>query len=198
MRKLKKIKYLGFVGVVKIAIDYIISAAIIKVGACARVPFSLRNIGKLEIGENFRVGQGLIVDIMEESAVVKIGKNFRAASRLHIGCINKIEIGDNVLIASDVHITDHSHGQYSDKKQSKPESIVNQRELIYKEVIIGNNVWIGEKVFITRGVRIGDNSIIGAYSLVKNDVESNSIVVGIPAKMIKKYNDRKQEWCRVN
>jgi len=198
MNKLEKIKYLGILGFIKVSIDYIVSAIIIKIGACARLPFSIRNIGKLEIEKNFRVGQGLVIDIMHENASVKIGSNFRAASRLHIGCINKIKIGDNVLIASDVHITDHSHGKYKGENQSKPETIVKERKLINEEVIIGNNVWIGEKVFITPGVRIGDNSIIGAFSLVKDDIEANSIAIGIPAKIIKKYNKEKQEWYYIN
>ena len=56
------------------------------------------------------------------------------------------------------------------------------------EIKIGNNVWIADKVTILGGVTIGDNVIIGAGSVVNNDVPSNCIVAGIPANIIKKLS----------
>ena len=53
------------------------------------------------------------------------------------------------------------------------------------DIIIGNYVWIGANVFINPGIKIGDNSIIGANSVVSNDVEPFSIVGGVPARLIR-------------
>ena len=51
-------------------------------------------------------------------------------------------------------------------------------------------MWVGDKSTILRGVTVGDNVIIAAHTLVNKDVPSNSIVAGIPCKIIKKYNER--------
>ena len=59
------------------------------------------------------------------------------------------------------------------------------------KVIIGNNVWIGSGANILPGVSIGDNSIIGAGSVVIKDIPANSVAVGIPAKVIKNLDDKK-------
>ena len=82
-----------------------------------------------------------------------------------------------------VLISDNSHGEICAEEQSVPPL---DRQLVSKgEVVIGNNVWIGDKVAILAGVRIGDGAIIGANSVVTKDVPANCVVGGIPAKEIK-------------
>jgi acetyltransferase-like isoleucine patch superfamily enzyme len=65
-------------------------------------------------------------------------------------------------------------------------------------IIIGNNVWIGSNSTILPGVVIGDNSIIGAGSVVTKNVPSNVIVAGVPAKVIKKIEDNDEDVSDVN
>lgn len=61
-----------------------------------------------------------------------------------------------------------------------------ERQLVSKgEVVIGNNVWIGDKAAILAGVHIGDGAIIGANSVVAKDVPANCVVGGIPAKVLR-------------
>ena len=101
----------------------------------------------------------------------------------HIGAINEIEIQDNVLIGSNVYISDHFHGNndYSDIDLAPSE-----RELFHKgRMIIGRNVWIGDSVSILPGVSIGENTIIGTNSVVTKSFPSNVIIAGVPAKIIK-------------
>jgi acetyltransferase-like isoleucine patch superfamily enzyme len=115
---------------------------------------------------------------------ISIGENVQIETNCHIGCINKIEIGDNVLIASDVSILDHLHGKtdFSDISISPINRILTSKGPIK----IGDNVLIGEKVTILSGVSIGQGSIIGANSIVTRDIPENSIAVGSPARIIKK------------
>lgn len=114
---------------------------------------------------------------------VLIGQNVCFGSCCHIGAINRIEIHDDVLISSNVLITDHQHGNLS---KSQLDMRANDRPLHSKgPVIIGSNAWIGENVSIMPNVKIGRNAIVGAGSVVTSDVPDNSICAGVPAKVIK-------------
>lgn len=121
--------------------------------------------------------------------IVSIGKNVCFNFRCHIGAINRIEIGDNVLIGSNVLITDHSHGL---NDGSDIRVCPAKRKLHSKgPVIIEDNVWIGENVCVLPNVKIGYNSIIGANSVVTRDVPPYSVVVGNPAQIIKNIKNEK-------
>ena len=192
-----KISSLGFLGIIRLLRDIFFSLIMLKFDTLMRWPFYIRNYGEIKIGSDFRSGPGLVIDVLSKEAKLEIGHSFRVASRLHIGCISEIKIGNNVLIASDVYISDHSHGSYKGNNQSTAISAVNDRELFSAPIIIGNNVWIGEKVCILPGVKVGENAIIGAFSVVTKDVISNSIYVGNPAKIIKTYDDISKTWVKI-
>lgn len=109
-----------------------------------------------------------------------IGDSCHIGEYNHITSINSIIIGNNVLMGRNVLITDHSHGNKYDFDLPP-----QKRPLRTKgEVIIGNNVWIGDKVVILSGVTIGDGAIVGANSVVTKNVEPMSVVGGIPAVKI--------------
>ena len=115
-----------------------------------------------------------------------IGGNCSIGEFCHITAINRITIGDGLLTGRFVYIGDNSHGGLS-KMESKVPPI--DRKLQSKgEIIIGNNVWIGDKATILGGVSIGDNVIVGANSVVTKNVLSNTIVAGVPAKVVKSIN----------
>jgi len=113
-----------------------------------------------------------------------IGDNCDFGKQNHITCINKVIIGNGVLTGSGVLISDNSHGMIDIKELAIRPAI---RTLYSKgEIVIGNNVWIGDKVAILAGVHIGDGAIIGVNSVVTKDVPPNTIVGGIPARIIRK------------
>lgn len=86
-----------------------------------------------------------------------------------------IEIEDNVLICPEVKILSVNH----------PLDHKNRRGVILKSVKIRRNAWIGAGVTVCPGVTIGENSVIGAGSVVTKDVPSNTVYAGVPAKFIK-------------
>ena len=159
-------------------------------GFYCEYPVYLRGESHIEIGSDFSSHKRLRLETYSSffsqsfSPRIVIGNNVNINYDCHIGGINRIEIGNNVLIASRVFISDHSHGSFSPEDLTKPP---NKRDLISKgPVIIKDNVWIGEGVVILPNVIIGENVIVGANAVVTRDVPANSIVAGIPAKVIKK------------
>ena len=115
---------------------------------------------------------------------IVIGNHCSIGEYNHITACNKITIGDGLLTGRYVYIGDNAHGGLSWEEAEIPPA---QRHLTSKgEIKIGRNVWIGDKVSVFGGVTIGDNVIIGAGSIVTHDIPSNSIVAGVPAKIVKK------------
>lgn len=118
---------------------------------------------------------------------ISIGNNCNIGEHTHITSINRITIGDGLLTGRYVYIGDNSHGGLSIEEASIPPI---KRQLKSKgEIVIGNNVWIGDKATILAGVHIGDNVIIGANSVVTHDVPSNCIAAGMPAKVVKQLEE---------
>ena len=115
---------------------------------------------------------------------ISIGENCDFGAWSHITCINKIVIGDNVLTGKWVTITDNSHGDtdFDTLKIAPLKRTVTSKG----PVIIGDNVWIGDKATILPGVTIGDGAVIAANAVVTKDVLAYSVVGGNPARIIKK------------
>ncbi len=114
---------------------------------------------------------------------LSIGNGCNFGEYNHITAVNRIIIGDNLLTGRFVLITDNSHGKFEIEELQKHPS---HRQVVSKgEVVIGNNVWLGDKVSVLPGVHIGNGCIIGANSVVTHDVPDYSIAVGNPAKVIK-------------
>lgn len=112
-----------------------------------------------------------------------IGDDCNIGQHTHISAINRITIGNGLLTGRYVYIGDNNHGGLSTNESNTPP--VKRKLLSKGEIVIGNNVWIGDKATILGGVHIGDNVIIGANSVVTHDIPSNSMAAGMPAKVIK-------------
>jgi acetyltransferase-like isoleucine patch superfamily enzyme len=94
-----------------------------------------------------------------------------------IGCFNEIILGDNVRCGANTLITD-SDWHLDDPRSGKP-----------SPVRIGNNVWLGVNVTVLKGVSIGENTVIGANSLVVRNIPANVIAAGNPCVVIKKIDN---------
>jgi acetyltransferase-like isoleucine patch superfamily enzyme len=86
-----------------------------------------------------------------------------------------INIEDNVLIGPKVNLITENH----------PTDPTQRKSLILQPIHIKNNAWIGAGATILPGVTIGENSIVAAGAVVNKDVPANTIVGGVPAKIIK-------------
>lgn len=114
-----------------------------------------------------------ILSTMTKEAEIRIGDN-SGFSGVAISAANSIVIGRNVMIGANVTITD------TDWHSVKAGGAVKS-----ENIMIGDNVWIGLNSTVLKGVEIGENSVIGAHSLVTRSIPSNCIAGGNPCKVIK-------------
>lgn len=125
--------------------------------------------------------------------VIKISGNVGLGRGTLVYAVKKVHIRKNVMVGPYCFIADYDH-QYSDV--GKP--IVDQPLSNVYPVIIEEGAWIGAHVTISSGVRIGKNSVVGANSVVTKDVPDYSVAVGVPARVIKKYDHDSKSWVRVD
>lgn len=144
----------------------------------------------ISIGDSVCIQQHTVIGCWTEyrkqkfTPSITIGNNCNIGAYNHISACNKIEIGDGLLTGRYVLINDNSHGGFSLEEAGIPPA---QRNLKSKgEIIIGKNVWIGDKATVLSDVHIGNNVIVAANAVVTKDVPDNCIVAGVPAKIIKR------------
>ncbi|EGQ7766529.1 TPA: acetyltransferase [Vibrio parahaemolyticus] len=164
-----------------------------------RFPSVFRGKRYFKYGRGFVSGYNCRIDVVDNvnnlDFVIDFGSNVQINDSVHIAAGKKILIGNDVLIASRVFITDHNHGSFPEENEFLIP--VAHRKLSFNSVIIHDNVWLGEGVFVMPGVTIGKNSIIGAGSVVTKSIPENVIAVGNPAKIIKSFCLESNSWRTV-
>lgn len=134
---------------------------------------------KLELGDFVTFGNYVNIYNQLDGGNIRIGSNTHLGDFIVISGVGGVEIGEDVAISSRVSIYSHSNC-HTNKK------VLMRQQVIKGKVVIGNNVLIGTDTVILPGVRVGSNSVVGAGSIVTKDVPDNTIVVGNPARIIKK------------
>lgn len=125
---------------------------------------NIRNKFSLLAGARIIVGQGAKVNLGDGSFISK---------DTQIISLDRIDIGENCFISWDVQITDSDfHKIISNNANTKP-------------IIIEDNVWIGSRATILKGVTIGEGAVVGSGAVVTRDVPARTLVVGNPAKVIR-------------
>lgn len=162
-----------------------------------RRPCYIRGRKYISLGRDFTSGVCMRLDAfsMHGKVCLEIGDNVQVNDYVHIGAVNSVKIGNNVLIASKVFISDHNHGFYGmEGRHDTPLSIPKDRELSFSTVTIEDNVWLGEFVAVLPGVTIGKGSIVGTMSVVTKSIPAYSIAIGSPARVVKTYNFETAKW----
>jgi len=140
-------------------------------------------INNIQLGRNCRFYPNCVFEL-HETANISIGNEVVLAYGCIISIRKGLSIGDNTQIGEFSSIRDSTHS-YSDQDKS-----IKQQDDFVKEISIGKNVWIGRNCLLLPGSVIGDNVIIGANTVVKGNLEDNSMYVGNPIVKIKdlKFN----------
>ena len=188
------------IGKIRLFYSLVTTKIFYKKARLIRQPFDIRGKEYIELNYGFTCGFGCRLEAYPKNMDGKtliFGKNVQINDYVHITAREKVLIEDNVLIASKVFISDLDHGYYSSDTIFDINITPIERKLFSKPVIIHKNVWIGENVSILSGVEIGENSIIGAGSVVTKSIPMNTIAVGNPAIVVKKYNEITKKWEKI-
>lgn len=191
----------GLIGLVILGKNWVLTRIFFSGARLVRFPIYIRGRSSMKLGYGLTTGVNVRLDATAprgSPSVLNIGCNVQINDSVHIGAIEKVVIGDNVLIASRVFISDHNHGCYQVQDDlSSPEIPPADRPLSSRPVNIGNNVWLGEQVCILPGVTIGDGAIVGANSVVTRDIPPNSIAAGNPARVIRLFDATTKIWRKI-
>jgi len=164
-------------------------------GSVIYPPFHSNNPGDVYVGRDCMICAGGWLDTFAapghslEDARIEIGDNAYIGFRSHIIACHHISIGRHVVLADGVYITDNLHG-YEDI--SRP--VMAQPLKVPGPVAIEDEVWLGEGVCVMPDVTIGKHSVVGSNSVVTRDIPAYSVAVGIPARVIKRYEAQTEEW----
>lgn len=135
------------------------------------------------VGENVWIEPPLTLAV---GKTVSLGDNVYINSNLTLVDDYTIQIGNGVLIAPNVVITTTGHPVHHMLRRNG--------EMYSFPVVIGDNVWIGSNVVICPGVTIGENSVIGAGSVVLQDIPADCVAAGNPCRVIRPITDRDLEY----
>ncbi|MDX6590463.1 MAG: hypothetical protein QOI84_1737 [Solirubrobacterales bacterium] len=142
-----------------------------------RLEIQIGRSGEIRFGRFVWIGDGSKIRCHE--GTVEIGEKTVIGQECTISAYQRVRIGDQCVIADRAMFIDFDHGVVEVERPIRLQGIYK------RDVEVGSNVWIGYGACVLRGVRVGDNAIVGTYSVVTRDVPANAVVAGIPAKIIR-------------
>lgn len=153
---------------------------------------------RIEHGEFISIGDGASIynNSMFQAVQIEnnpppsilIGRNIRIWSNVQISATQKMTIGNDVVLSANSFITDSAH-PYEDISHAPR---YNKLKLL-SEVEIGDDTWIGRNAIVS-GCKIGKHCVIGANAFVTKDVPDYCVVVGCPARIVKRFNSNTAQW----
>ncbi len=142
-----------------------------------RLEIQIAKRGEVRFGRFVWIGDGTKIRCHE--GVVEIGEKTVMGQECTISAYQRVRIGEQCVVADRAMFIDFDHGVV------EVERPIRQQGIYKRDVEVGSNVWIGYGACILRGVRVGDNSVIGTNSVVTKDVPANAVVGGAPARVLR-------------
>jgi acetyltransferase-like isoleucine patch superfamily enzyme len=139
--------------------------------------FTVARGGEVRVGRNFRTCRDVEI-VVYAGGRLEIGDDVYFGHASVVVCSGQMRIGSDTLIADMVTIRDKNHGV-------APGKLIRETESAPKDIAIGQNCWLGSKVTVTAGSRIGNNVVVGANAVVTGEFGDNVLLGGIPAEVIR-------------
>jgi acetyltransferase-like isoleucine patch superfamily enzyme len=159
-------------------------------GSLIRPPYTIVSPGRIYIGSGTIIGPNALLSVITDhlgyqfEPELRIGDRCSIGQNFVVGCIDRVTIGNDVLISSNAFVGDTIHG-YADANTPVLYQPLEKRGALE----VGNGAFIGINAVVLPGVRIGRNAVVGAGAVVTHDVPDRAVVVGNPAHIIKRYDD---------
>jgi acetyltransferase-like isoleucine patch superfamily enzyme len=142
-----------------------------------RLELQIAKRATVRFGRFSWIGDGTKIRCHE--GVVEIGEKTVMGQECTISAYKRVRIGEQCVIADRAMFIDFDHGVVEVERPIRLQGIYK------RDCIVGSNVWIGYGACFLRGIRVGDNAIVGTNSVVTKDVPANAVVGGVPAKVIR-------------
>jgi acetyltransferase-like isoleucine patch superfamily enzyme len=155
-------------------------------------PVFIKNFKRIFIGEKVRIFPGARIEVVGKKSSIVFEENISIGQNFHITSCGNLTIGKNTTIAENVMITNIDHDYKEIGKH-----ILEQAHLV-KETRIGSNCFIGFGAVIQAGTITGKQCIIGSNSVVRGHFPDYCVIVGIPAKIVKRYDEISSIWRKTD
>lgn len=157
-------------------------------------PVFINRFNRLFIGKKVRIFPNCRIEIQDNCACIIIEDDTSIAQNFHIisGCKQQLKIGKGTTISANVFITNIEHNYQQTGKH------ILKQPLLSQKTTIGENCFIGYGSVIQAGTVLGKQCIVGANAVVRGTFPDYSVIVGIPAKIVKRYNESSGKWEKTN
>ena len=151
------------------------------------VVFEIGRNAKVRLGRWSWIGHG--TKIRAHEGRVEIGAKSVLGQECTISSFQHVSIGRECIVADRVMLIDFDHGVV------EVERPIREQGIYKRDVRVGHNVWIGYGAAFLRGATVGDNAVIGTFSVITKDVPANAVVAGVPARVLRMRSaPRRLRW----
>jgi acetyltransferase-like isoleucine patch superfamily enzyme len=155
-------------------------------------PISLMNVKNIFIHKHVRIYPNIRLETYTNNGKIIIEEDVSIGQNVHITSVGNLIIGKSSTILANVFITNIDH----DYREIGVHIL--KQEYIFGETRIGENCFIGIGACIQAGTILGKQCIVGANSVVRGVYEDYSVIVGIPARVIKRFDINEKKWRKTN
>jgi acetyltransferase-like isoleucine patch superfamily enzyme len=153
-----------------------------------RLELEIGKRGTIRFGRFAWIGDGTKIRCHEGEVIV--GEKTVMGQECTISAYKHVRIGEQCVIADRAMFIDFDHGAVEVERPIRVQGIYK------RDVDVGSNVWVGYGACVLRGVQVGDNTIVGTNSVVTKDVPANSVVGGVPARILRtREAPRELRWA---
>lgn len=155
-------------------------------------PVFIKNFRRIFIGKKVRIFPGARIEVTDKKSSITFEDNISVGQNLHITSATNLIIGKNTTIAENVFITSIEH-----EYQQINTHIMEQRNIV-SDTIIGENCFIGYGAVIQAGTILGKQCIVGANAVVRGHFPDYCVIVGVPARIVKRYDTENKVWRKTD
>lgn len=155
-------------------------------------PVFIKNFRRIFIGKRVRIFPGARIEVINKKSSITFEDNISVGQNLHITSATNLIIGKNTTIAENVFITsiEHEYRQINTH-------IMNQTNIV-NNTTIGENCFIGYGAVIQAGTILGKQCVVGANAVVRGHFPDYCVIVGVPARIVKRYDTENNVWRKTN